>query len=136
MTDQFPERESSDFILSLADKVRAGVAVNYGEVVTMGDSQILPVSMASFGFGGGSGFNSEKDEKSLGADGLIDQGEKQFGTGGGGGGCSIPVGAYISRDGKVTFEPNPVVMAVVSLPLACIAGRILLKLVKAKHKRK
>lgn len=99
----------------LADIVSTnGVKTVYGEKVETEGTTILPVAIASFGFGAG-----EVNEK---------------GESGGGGGAIAPVGAYVTRDGYTRFEPNLITLLVVATPFVWIAGRALSRIIKALKK--
>lgn len=93
-----------------------GVKLAYGEPIEIEGTTIVPVAAASYGFGAGEG---------------VGDAEHQEGTGGGGGGMSVPVGAYITQNGTTRFEPNPVALLAVSIPLVCVAGWSLTRVIKA-----
>jgi uncharacterized spore protein YtfJ len=97
--------------LEIGSKVRAGVSVTFGDPIDLDGTRIVPVAAACYGFGGGS--------------------DEQANGGGGGGSTSIPLGAYVSRDGHVRFEPNTTVLAALAVPVACIVGRVIVKVIKA-----
>jgi uncharacterized spore protein YtfJ len=90
-----------------------GVKAAYGEPVTVGGVEIVPVALVNSGFGAGS-----DDE-----DG-----------GGGGGGASIPIGAYVGGETGPRFEPNPIALLTVLIPLTWVAGKALTHIVKALKK--
>ena len=48
---------------------------------------------------------------------------KGEGAGGGGGGASVPVGAYVTRDGRTRFEPNTIALLAVGIPFVWVTGR-------------
>lgn len=105
----------------LADSVtQSGVRMAYGEVVDMDGTKVMPVAVAAYGFGGGEGGGTGPDQSV--------QGE---GSGGGGGGTSLPIGAYVTRDGDTRFEPNIIALAAVAVPLVCVAGRALQRIIRA-----
>jgi hypothetical protein len=91
-----------------------GVRAAYGEPVEQDGTSIIPVAVAGYGFGAG-----EMPEN---------------GEGGGAGGGSIPVGAYVTRDGYTRFEPNIIALLVVGAPFVWIAGRALARVIKALKK--
>lgn len=103
----------SNFIENVGTMVgsRLGTKVNYGDPMTIGGVEIIPVSIVNFGFGGGG---------DAGGDG-----------GGGGGGISIPVGAYIAGPNGPRFQPNTVVLLAVLIPVLGVAGSFASKIVKA-----
>jgi hypothetical protein len=106
----------TNIVTQIADKVRpVGVASNYGDPVEVGDSTLIPVSVNWYGFGGG----SDADEAG----------------GGGGGAVSLPVGAYVRRPGQdLVFEPNVISRLTVSIPVIWVAGKVLVKLIRALKK--
>jgi len=84
----------ANIVEKIAQQVTSvGAKASYGDPVTVGGIELVPVALVWFGFGGGS-----------------DQSEQ---GGGGGGGVSIPVGA----DGA-KFKPNLVALLAVSVPIA------------------
>ncbi|HEU4808155.1 MAG TPA: hypothetical protein VFT01_07815 [Homoserinimonas sp.] len=104
----------SNLVEKLADKIPSslGAKLNYGEPVTLGGVEAVPVSLVWFGFGGGS------DETG------------QAG-GGGGGGVSIPVGVYTGGPDGPRFRPNPVTLMALLVPVLGIGAPALAKLVRA-----
>lgn len=97
-----------------------GIQSTYGPPVEVGGATIIPVAVASFGFGAG--------------EGIPNRVENVKGSGGGGGGVSVPLGAYITRNDITRFEPNTIALAAVGIPLAWVTGRALARIVKAlKH---
>jgi uncharacterized spore protein YtfJ len=80
-----------------------GVTKAYGEPVTVGGEEIVPVALVSFGFGGGG-------EAGDGA------------SGGGGGGMVLPLGVYGNAGGRAEFRPNTVVTLVCLVPLIAVLG--------------
>ena len=106
----------ADFVLELADKVAGvGVRTSYADKVEMGGAQIVPVALGAYGFGGGSGKDAEQGEGSV----------------GGGGGWSVPLGAYVSRGGDVRFEPNVLGLLIVAIPLVAVTGKALKLIIRA-----
>lgn len=103
----------SSFIENVGATVgsRLGTKVNYGDPMTIGGVEIIPVSIVQFGFGGGGDSSGE--------------------GGGGGGGISIPVGAYVARPDGPEFRPNTVVLLAVIVPMLGVAGSIITKVVRA-----
>lgn len=105
----------------LAEKLsKVGVKTSYGEPIEMQGATIIPVAIASFGFGAGEADHDVKLESS--------------GSGGGGGGFSIPVGAYITRNGTTNFEPNPIALLAVCVPLVTATGFTVARIIKAFKK--
>lgn len=106
----------SNLVEKSADKIPGSLSatMNYGEPVTLGGVETVPVSRVRFGFGGGSDENGS--------------------AGGGGGGVSIPVGVYVSAVDGPRFRPNPVTMMALLIPVLGIGAPALAKLVRALKK--
>jgi uncharacterized spore protein YtfJ len=108
----------------LADTVTTvGVHAAYGDPIDLDGAKIVPVACAWYGFGGGegpidAGLDHESDGESL-------------GSGGGGGGAAVPVGAYVTRDGRTRFEPNTIALLAVGIPFVWVAGRALARVIRA-----
>lgn len=103
----------------IADTVTSvGVHTAYGEPVDLGGTTILPVAIASYGFGA--------------ADGVAESGTDSVGAGGGGFAC--PTGAYVTRDGYTRFEPNTIALLAVGIPFLWVAGRALARVIRALKK--
>jgi len=101
----------------LAETVPLGMKLSYGPVVTVDGTELVPVSIVSYGFGGGrGGMESDPDA---------------FGSGGGGGGASIPIGAYIGGEDGLRFRPNVIALLAVSIPVIWVAGHALGRILKA-----
>ena len=89
----------ANIVEKIAQQVTSvGAKASYGDPVTVGGIELVPVALVWFGFGGGS-----------------DQSEQ---GGGGGGGVSIPVGAYVRGPDGAKFKPNLVALLAVSVPIA------------------
>jgi hypothetical protein len=89
----------ANIVEKIAQQVTSvGAKASYGDPVTVGGIELVPVALVWFGFGGGS------DEAEQG--------------GGGGGGVSVPVGAYVRGPDGATFKPNLVALLAVSIPIA------------------
>ena len=118
---------------------RMGVPMAYGDKVELGGSSIIPVALATFGFGSGEGegefgkptvrIASDGDDGAAG-----DDHRGGTGAGMGGGGVSVPIGAYISDEFGTRFQPNIIALLVAALPLAIVGGWALPRLVKALKK--
>lgn len=91
-----------------------GVSGIYGEQQDVDGIKIIPVALASSGFGGGS------DEAGNG--------------GGGAGGTAIPIGAYIRRGDDLRFEPNLISLLAVGIPFVWVAGHVLIRVIRALKK--
>lgn len=109
----------SNITEKLAERVPSslGAKVNYGEKITVGGVEAVPVSCVAFGFGGGSAPGEHGDE-----------------GGGGGGGASIPLGMYVPGDNGPKFAPNLISLLAVLIPLTWVAGKALSKVVRALKK--
>jgi len=113
----------------LADSVSSwGATLAYGEKVTLGSHELVPVALVGFGFGGGEGSGDLPD----GSDGATGRGE---GSGGGGGGYAVPIGAYVGGPDGLTFRPNVIALIVVSAPLVSAAGVAIAQVVRAFRAR-
>lgn len=94
-----------------------GVRAAYGEPVELEATTLLPVALTSYGFGAG-----EHDPASQ---------HSSATAGGGSGGLSIPVGAYLTCNGVTRFEPNTIALLAVSIPLAFVTGRSIVSAIRA-----
>ncbi|MFO7690732.1 MAG: hypothetical protein R6W83_09315 [Cryobacterium sp.] len=97
----------------------AGVKSAYGEPIQIDGASIVPVALVYYGFGGG-----EAGETSEGG----------AGAGGGGGGASLPIGAYVTENGRARFDPNIVAIMAVGIPLLLVAGHALSHIIRALKK--
>lgn len=100
--------------------------VHVGDVVEVEGRAMVPVSLVAAGFGGGTGrpkaSSSSEEPAEL--------------TGSGGGGIAIPLGVYTVVDGTVKFQPNPVVMAGVLLPLVGATGCAIRGVIRAAKRKR
>jgi hypothetical protein len=104
----------SSLPVRIADTLKQfGVQVAYGDEREVEGTTLVPVALVTFGFGGG---GADED------------------GGGGGGGSVIPVGAYVGDSLGVRFQPNPVALAAVAIPLVWVSGKALARIVKALKK--
>lgn len=112
----------TNIVEKIAERVTStlGTKVNYGEKITLGGVEAVPVSLVTFGFGGG-GAEMAQD----GSDG------EEIGSGGGGGGGSIPVGMYVAASRGPRFVPNLVLVLALSIPLVCVTGMSLARVIRA-----
>ena len=90
-----------------------GIGLAFGESRTVDGIALVPVAFVSYGFGG-----TEESGR--------------LGTGGGGGGVAIPLGAYTTRDGKVVFKPNSVALLAMIIPLVAALGSAVAKIIAAR----
>src|SRR6187431_2142231 len=106
----------TNIVERLADSVSSwGTKVAYGEKVTVGGQELVPVALVGFGFGGGEG-SGESPEGGVAPPG------KGEGSGGGGGGYAVPIGAYVGGPDGLKFRPNAIALVVVAVPLVSTAG--------------
>ena len=112
----------TNLAVKLAETVRSfGVGSVYGEPVDIEGQTIVPVALAYYGFGGGSEESSNDDDSAAG--------------GGGGGGLTVPIGAYVKgEDGRVGFQPNFITLLAVSIPVICVTGKALSRIIRALKK--
>ncbi|MGO4859613.1 hypothetical protein [Arthrobacter sp. 2MCAF14] len=103
---------SDDFSALVEAFKKVGVSRAYGPPLQIGGEELIPVALVSFGFGGGS--------------------DGGHAAGGGGGGFVLPVGVYgHNAGGRVTFQPNTVVVLAMLLPLVAAAGLSIRGVVRA-----
>lgn len=91
-----------------------GVTSVYGKPQDISGITLVPVALSWSGFGAG---------EDGGGNG-----------GGGGGGVAIPVGAYIRKDDDLRFEPNLISLLAVGVPFVWVAGRVLVRVIRALKK--
>lgn len=72
----------------------------FGRPVNLEEGQVLPTYYVAGGFGGAEP-EEEGDEESFGA-----------------GGVAVPLGAYIREDGRIRYQPNPIILALALIPFA------------------
>jgi hypothetical protein len=88
-----------NIVESIAERVTSvGAKASYGDPVSVGGVELVPVALVWFGFGGGSDTSEN--------------------GGGGGGGVSVPIGAYVRGADGVRFKPNLIALVAVSVPIA------------------
>jgi uncharacterized spore protein YtfJ len=97
-----------------------GVKVSYGEAVTVGGTELIPVALVWLGFGAGSGSEAGDDGSE--------------GSGGGGGGVSVPIGAYVGGGARPSFEPNLIALLALAVPLTWVTGKALSRIIRALKK--
>jgi hypothetical protein len=108
-------RAMSSLPVRIADTLKQfGAQVAYGEEREIEGTTFVPVALVGYGFGGG----GDSDENG----------------GAGGGGYVIPVGAYVGDSLGIRFQPNPVALAAVAIPLVWVSGKALARVVKALKK--
>ncbi|UCR89290.1 hypothetical protein [Mycetocola spongiae] len=107
----------SKIALDLADKFKnTGVGTSYGAPVEVDGATMVPVAVGWFGFGAG------------------DSGSAGEGNGGGGGSLSLPIGAYEKTREGWKFSPNIIALLTVSVPVICVLGRALSRIIRAAKK--
>jgi len=110
---------------SLAESVPSwGAKLAFGESVDVGGRTVTPAALVIFGFGGGGGSGKWPQH------GSVPEGEGE-GSGGGGGGYVLPIGAYVSGPNGPKFQPNPVAVIIVSVPLVSAVGWALARIIAA-----
>lgn len=92
-------------------------ALTYGQPIELDGHTVIPVSLASYGFGAGEDAQSSNDR-----------------TGGGGGGASIPVGVYVQSSQGVVFKPNAIALIAVATPAIVSVGFALSRIIRALKK--
>ena len=98
-------------VQDIVDRARDAVTVNrvYGEPIHEDGVTIIPAAKVGGGGGGGEGAQPE---------------DKGHGSGGGLGMSAQPTGAFVVRDGKVTWQPaidvNRAVLAAAALGVAAL----------------
>lgn len=99
----------------IADTLKQfGAQVAYGDEREIEGTTFVPVALVGYGFGGA----GDADE-----DGA-----------GGGGAWAIPVGAYVGDSLGIRFQPNPIALVAVAVPLVWVSGKALARVFKAlKH---
>lgn len=74
-----------------------GISAAYGDPVSVGGVELLPVALVQFGYGGAS--------------------SDTVGGGGGGMGSSVPIGAYVNSPRGLVFRPNAIALLAVLIPV-------------------
>jgi uncharacterized spore protein YtfJ len=90
-----------------------GVGLAFGATRTVDGVALIPVAFVTYGFGG-------------------TEGSGRIGTGGGGGGVAIPLGAYVTRDGSMVFRPNPIALLAMVTPLIGALGFAVSKIIAVR----
>lgn len=99
--------------------VKTGVKSTYGDPIQLDDATVIPVASHGFVFGSSEGKLSDA------------AGDDGAGKNAGGGGVSIPLGAYVKRGHDLRFEPNLTVLLLVGVPFICVAGKALARIIRA-----
>ena len=95
-----------------------GVERSFGAPIELGNETFIPVAAVWMGMGGGIST------------------EESAGEGAGGGGISMPLGAYVSTDGRSKFRPNTIALLAVATPLICVTGHAIARIVRAGKRRR
>ncbi|AKF05754.1 hypothetical protein [Sandaracinus amylolyticus] len=91
---------------------RTGTRLAYGEPVSIGGVDTVPVAIVGYGFGSGE--------------------DTQGHRGGGGGSWAVPLGVYVpGARGRPTFQPNPITLLAVGIPFLWVAGHAIREIVSA-----
>jgi len=124
----------ANLVDTLTDATKTiGVGAAYGAPVEIEGKTIVPVALVWAGFGGGNGTGNGNANSPADASKPLVGGEAGA-EGFGGGGVSIPVGAYVTTDGEATFEPNLIALLAVSIPVICTTGWALARVIRALKK--
>src|SRR3954471_15571738 len=103
----------ANLVETLTDATRTiGVGAAYGDPVEIDGASIVPVALVWSGFGGGNGTASSPGA-TVASSAKLGAGDAN-GEGFGGGGVSIPIGAYVTTAGEARFQPNIVALLAVS----------------------
>jgi uncharacterized spore protein YtfJ len=123
----------ANLVETLTDATRTiGVGAAYGDPVTIDGATIVPVALVWSGFGGGNGTASSPGATVASSD-KLGAGDAN-GEGFGGGGVSIPIGAYVTTAGEAKFQPNLISLLAVSIPVIVTAGWSLSRIIRALKK--
>jgi len=83
----------------------------YGPPQELLSSQLVPVALVTYGFGG----SDDSD---------------RWGRGGGGGGVAVPIGAYVNGANGPRFQSNPLVFVALAIALVFAVGHVITQIVK------
>jgi uncharacterized spore protein YtfJ len=124
----------ANLVETLTDATKSiGVGAAYGAPVEIEGKTIVPVALVWAGFGGGNGTgNGNANSPSDASRPLL--GGEAGGEGFGGGGVSIPIGAYVTSEGQVSFEPNLIALLAVSIPVIITSGWAFARVIRALKK--
>ena len=94
-----------------------GITLAVGESHKVDGVELVPVAFVSYGFG------------------ALDE-SARLGSGGGGGGVAIPLGAYAVKHGALQFRPNTIAVLSLLIPIIGALGLSISMIIKAlKHSR-
>ena len=124
----------ANLVDTLTDATKSiGVGASYGAPVEIDGATIVPVALVWAGFGGGNG-NSNGNASMPNDTAKPLFGGEAGGEGFGGGGLSVPIGAYVTTDGEAAFEPNLIALLAVSIPVIITTGWSLARIIRALKK--
>jgi hypothetical protein len=89
-----------------------GITLAVGDARTLDGVELVPVAFVTYGFGA---LNESA----------------RLGSGGGGGGVAIPLGAYAVKDGTVRFRPNTIALLSLTIPIIGALGLSISMIIKA-----
>lgn len=89
-----------------------GITLAVGDTRTVDGVDLVPVAFVTYGFG------------------ALDE-SARFGSGGGGGGVAIPLGAYAVREGALQFRANTIALLSLLVPISCALGLSISMIIKA-----
>lgn len=124
----------ANLVDTLTDATKSiGVGAAYGAPVEIDGVSIVPVALVWAGFGGGNGTSNGNANLPNDVSRPLMGGEAG-GEGFGGGGVSVPIGAYVKTGGTATFQPNIISLLAVSIPVIVTAGWSLSRIIRALKK--
>ena len=89
-----------------------GINLAVGDPRTVDGVELVPVAFVTYGFG------------------ALDE-STRHGTGGGGGGVAIPLGAYAVEEGRLRFRPNTIAALSMLIPIIIALGLSISMIIKA-----
>jgi uncharacterized spore protein YtfJ len=128
-------QNDTKLLAALRDMVDGATASRvFGEPITQGGSIVLPVAKVAGGAGGGTGTGGTSGDAGTGGEGR--EGREGSGAGGGVGLSATPLGVFVIRDGKASWQPafdlNRVILGG---QLVAIAALLVVRaLIKARRK--
>jgi len=89
-----------------------GINLAVGDARTLNGIELVPVAFVTYGFG------------------ALDE-SARLGSGGGGGGVAIPLGAYAVKDGALQFRSNTIALLSLLIPIIGVLGLSISMIIKA-----